>query len=284
MKPSALCLTTMLCLLTLPCLGEDRGLLLDLDAGRGVTLAEDGRVSVWKNQAPGEVARDFVQRDEGRKKAGEGRPTLRPAITELNGHSALVFLQQELVCLDEGVFDVLTQGGGCTWVAVLAVHAQREGLKDVNSFFGNLRNSDNFEGLWGCVNDDNTVWWGARNAVTFGRFDANNPQLLGPKLERGRFYIVAGRMAAGTGRVKLELFVDGIAPVASAEIPVNPKANPSKMAIGQERDATNHPGHESFDGEIARFLIYSRALDDAELESLLSSLRKRYLPLPGRAP
>ena len=84
--------------------------------------------------------------------------------------------------------------------------------------------------------------------------------------------------------VKLELFVDGIAPVASAEIPVNPKANPSRMAIGQERDATNHPGHESFDGEIARFLIYSRALDDAELERLLSSLRKRYLPLPRRAP
>ena len=32
------------------------------------------------------------------------------------------------------------------------------------------------------------------------------------------------------------------------------KKNSSRMAIGQERDAIEHPGKESFDGEIARFL------------------------------
>lgn len=42
-----------------------------------------------------------------------------------------------------------------------------------------------------------------RNGVTFGRFDANNPQLLGPKLDVGPFYVVAGRIAASTGKVKL---------------------------------------------------------------------------------
>ncbi len=253
-----------------------RDLILDLDADRGVTVEDGDRVSLWQNQVAGFAGRDFVKRDAGRKKAGAGRPSLRKEVKELNGHSALVFLQQELVCMDEKAFDSLTQGGGCTWVTVIAVREQRVGLKDVNSFFGNLRNDGNFEGIWGCVNDDNTVWWGARNGITFGRFDANNPQLLGPKLEKGRFTIVAGRMGAGTEKVKLEIFSGDTKPAAATEIRVNPKANPSKLAMGQERDATNHPGHESFDGEIARFLIFARPLDDAELKALFSSLRETY--------
>ncbi len=128
------------------------------------------------------------------------------------------------------------------------------------------RLSGNYEGLWGALSDDNTLWWGARNGISFGRFDANNPQLLGPKLTTGRFYLVAGRMAAGTGAVKLELFVNSLLAAATAAIPVNPESNPSKMAIGQERDAINHPGHESFDGEIARLLIFKRPLAPARTE------------------
>jgi hypothetical protein len=147
----------------------------------------------------------------------------------------------------------------------------------VNSFFGNLRNGEKYEGVWGCMNDDNTLWWGARNGLTFGRFDANNPQLLGPKLETGKFHLIAGRMAAGGGTVKLELFSNGAKPVATTDFPVNPKANPSRMTIGQERDAIQHPGHESFDGEIARFLIWDRPLEDGELATSMELLRAEYL-------
>ena len=53
------------------------GLILDLDADRGVTLADGDRVTVWRNQVADFAAQDFVQRDEGRKEAGSGRPTLR---------------------------------------------------------------------------------------------------------------------------------------------------------------------------------------------------------------
>ena len=60
------------------------------------------------------------------------------------------------------------------------------------------------------------------------------------------------------------------------EVPVNPDANPSKMAIGQERDAINHPGKESFDGSIARFLIYERPLSDAELNRTIKFLSNLY--------
>jgi hypothetical protein len=147
----------------------------------------------------------------------------------------------------------------------------------VNSFFGNLRNGQKYEGIWGSLNDDNTLWYGARNSLTFGRFDKNNPQLLGPVLETGKFHLIGGRMAAGTGTVKLELFTHSAKPVATGEIPVVPTANPSKMTIGQERDAIEHPGHESFDGEIARFLIWERPLTDAELAAAIATLQESYI-------
>ena len=50
----------------------------------------------------------------------------------------------------------------------------------------------------------------------------------------------------------------------------------SKMAVGQERDATNHPGRDSFIGEIARILFWERPLTDAELAETLDALRKEY--------
>ena len=194
----------------------------------------------------------------------------------MNGHATLVFRQQELVNMEEDAFDHLTRGKGCTWISVMAVYEQRVGVKDVNSFFGNLRNGAKYEGLWGCLRDDNTLWTGARNGLTFGRFDQNNPLVLGSKLEVGKYYIVAGRMAAGTGAVKIDLFVNSAKPVGTGMFPVQVDANPSRMAIGQERDAIEHPGKESFDGEIARFLIYQRPLTDQELSEAIRHLALHY--------
>lgn len=253
------------------------GLLLDLDASKGVSLEDGNAVGAWENQVADAKPRLFIKRDAGRKEAGSGRPTLRDAVPELGGKPALVFRQQELVCMDEDAFDGLTTGKGHTWLVVIAVHPQRVGLKDVNSFFGNLRNGGKYEGVWGCFNDDNTLWYGTRNGRTFGRFDENNPQVLGPKLETGKFHLVGGRMAAGVGTVALELFHNAAEPVATGDAPVDPAANPSKMTIGQERDAIEHPGYESFDGEIARFLIWERPLEDAELEQALEYLKSSYL-------
>lgn len=253
------------------------GLILDLDAAKGVTLQQENKVIAWENQVTTSPAKEFVVQDKGRKEPGSGRPAFRANIAALNNHPSLVFLQQELVCADEDTFDSLTTGKGHTWMAIIAVHSQRLGLKDVNSFFGNLRNGGKYEGVWGCLNDDNTLWWGTRNGLTFGRFDANNPQVLGPKLEPQKFYLLVGRMAAGQGSVPLELFVNEPKPVATAPFPVNPKANPSRMVVGQERDAIEHPGHESFDGEIARFLIWNRPLSDEELRKTMDALREMYL-------
>ncbi len=273
MKPFLFLIASAALCLALP----EEGLLLDLDAAKGLTLEDGDKVSAWENQAPAAKAKLFVKQDEGRKEKGSGRPTLRPAIPELNGKPALVFRRQELVCMDEDTFDGLITGKGHTWLAVISVFPQQDGLKDVNSFFGNLRNGAKYEGVWGCVNDDNTLWYGVRNSLTFGRFDKNNPQLLGPILETGKFHIVGGRMAAGAGTAKLELFANGANPVATAEIPVEAAANPSKMTLGQERDAIEHPGHESFDGEITRFLIWERPLTETELTNTIATLLKTYI-------
>src|SRR6478735_66532 len=145
-------------LLCLSAAAEPASLIVDLNAAKGLVLEDGDRVAKWTSKVAGAPAREFVKRDEGRKEPGSGRPTLRKNLKELNGKPALVFLQQELTCLEENAFDNLTTGGGHTSFAVLATRQQRVGLKDVNSFFGNLRNSDNYEGLWGAFNDDNTLW------------------------------------------------------------------------------------------------------------------------------
>ena len=244
------------------------GLMVDLDAAKGTTLDAEGRVTTWANQAGPASLRSFVGQPKGRAEATSGLPTPVKGVP-----AALSFRQQELVCHDEAAFDGLLRGDGCTWVAVITVYPQRVGLKDVNSFFGNLRNGQKYEGLWGCLDDDNTVWWGARNGLTFGRFDVNNPKLVGPKLEEGRFHVLAGRLGAGQGEVLAEFFVNDLKACATARFPINPLADASKLAVGQERDAIQHPGKESFDGEVARFLLWNRPLSDAELKTVLEGVR-----------
>ena len=251
-----------------------KGLILDLDADGGIKMV-DGRVASWGNQVNFKAKAFIATRDASHKK-GTGHPALKEKVAAIGGHNTVVFKRQELINNKEDAFDHLITGSGYTWFAVMSVYSQVSGLKDVNSFFGNLRNGGKYEGFWAGLKDDNTLWMGSRNGITFGRWDQNNPQLLGPKLQENRYYVIAGRMGAGTGNVTIELFVNGAKPVASKPFPVNPKANSSKMAIGQERDATNHPGHESFDGELARLLMWDRPLSNDVLNLVFSSLKKTY--------
>ena len=104
-----------------------------------------------------------------------------------------------------------------------------------------------------------------------------NPQVISKApLEENKYYLIMGRMGAGTEMVDIELFVNSTIPVDKQQVPVDPKANPSKMAVGQERDATNHPGWESFHGEISRLMIFERPLTDDELASVANYLIEKY--------
>jgi hypothetical protein len=51
---------------------------------------------------------------------------------------------------------------------------------------------------------------------------------------------------------------------------------PSRMAIGTERNAINHQGKESFDGEIARLLMFETALDKQKMKEVYDYLRSVY--------
>jgi type 1 glutamine amidotransferase len=266
-------------------LGEDydfepiqKNLVLDLNADKDVELEDGDRVKKWSNQVASSPAKEFVKQDEGRAVKGTGRPGLKLQVPEIRGHNTLVFNRQELVNHHEDAFDHLLTGSGYTWFAVIAPYTQLPGLKDVSSFFGNLRNDSNYEGVWGNFADDNRPWMGSRSGKTFGRFDENNPMIIADApLQENRYYLLIGRMGDGTGKVPLELFINDVsAPAASGVFPVYPAANASKMAVGQERDATNHPGKESFDGEIARLLIYDRPLDDEELAIMADKLKMDY--------
>lgn len=255
----------------------EKGLILDLNADVGVQTEDSARVVKWQNMVSDFPAQDFKSRDKGREISGSGRPTLRKDVRGIGGHNSLIFRRQELVNHKEDAFDHLTTGNGYTWLIVISPYKQVVELEDVNSFFGNLRNSAKYEGFWGGFTDDNRVWIGSRNGITFGRWDKNNPKVLASQsLEAGEYYLLMGRMGSGAGEVDIELFINGLKPVAVKSFPVNPEGNPSKMAIGQERDAVNHPGRESFDGEITRFLLYERPLSDQEMKKMKKAIMKEY--------
>jgi hypothetical protein len=257
-------------------IATSEGLIVDLDADRGLTIEDGNRVARWENQAPLATARFFDKEDGGRAIAGSGRPLLRRSVEALAGHATLVFRESELVNSNEDLFHRLLTGNGYTWITVISPYVQKGRLPNVNSFLGNLQNGGMYEGIWAGFDDNGAIWMGSRNAVTFGRYDPNNPKVQGPILQRGQYYIVAGRMGAGQGAVPVELFVDSATPLASSSFPVNPQAKSSRLAIGQERDAIEHPGAESFDGEIARLLIYDRPLTTGELSSAIDALREVY--------
>jgi type 1 glutamine amidotransferase len=258
------------------------GLMLDLDANYGVEIEDGAKIRSWQNKVKTNGVVKFVKQDQGRTIAGTGRPKLAMNSAKAGGNNTVIFNRQELVNDNEDAFDHLITGSGYTWFSVMAVYQQVPLLPDVNSFFGNLRNSNlddkgKYEGFWGGLSDDNRAWMGTRNAVTFGRWDENNPQVISSQsLKTGQYYLLIGRMASGTQTAKLELFINGLTPVAEGTVPVNPDANSSKMVIGQERDATNHPGKESFDGEISRFLVYERPLSDEELKIMVNKLMTDY--------
>jgi hypothetical protein len=255
-----------------------------LNADKDVTLEEGKLVSNWKNQVTDFPAQDFAKYDKGRATPGSGRPTLHENIAELGGHNSLIFREDELINMNEEAFDHLTTGNGYTWFTVMSAYAQvgegvgKSRLKDVSAFFGNLNCGKGAlcSGFWAGFEDDNDLWTGPRNGKSFGRYNADNPKLMGPRFEEKKYYVVAGRLGAGTGTVTTDVFVDSGKPYASTDFPTNPKANASVMAIGTERAAWQHPGKESFHGELARVLMYERPLSDQEMTETMAFLKKMY--------
>lgn len=71
---------------------------------------------------------------------------------------------------------------------------------------------------------------------------------------------------------KLNFFLNDSKPLTVAQFPVMPKSNLYKMVVGQERDAVEHAGKGSFDGSIARLLIYEGGMDDVKFKPKMNKL------------
>ena len=277
-------------------------LVLDLDADKGVALEDGDKVTTWTNQAPNPKAVDFKATEEGRTltiikqdEPGTGRPTLRKDANEINGHNSLIFRSDELINDNDEAFHGMMTGAGYTWFAVIKPYEQtlpnervRRNSKYPNAFFGCLRSSGppqkesgQYAGFWGSFYPDGRVYMGSRNGLNIKvRDNVNTPEIAGPVPSIDQWHIIMGRQGSGKGEVLLELFVDDpSSAVNSGKYPVA-DVEPSRMAIGTERNAINHQGSESFDGELARLLMYETALDRTQMKEVHDHLRKTYFEKP----
>jgi hypothetical protein len=150
------------------------GLILDLDAAKGVECDTSNKVLSWNNQVIGARAQAFKPNPIGRTDPAAGVPTRLDSAISSGEHSTIQFNRQELINGDEDAFDHLIQGNGYTWLAVIAVYEQTSPVKNTHAFFGNLRNTTAFEGqgtgghyegFWGVVHDDRHVYAGTRNGI-----------------------------------------------------------------------------------------------------------------------
>ncbi len=270
-------------------------LVLDLNADIGVTTEDGNWVTTWKNQAPNSRAVDFNHTEEGRTKTiisqeelGTGRPALLENSKEINGHNSLIFREDELINDNDEAFHGMMTGGGYTWFAVIKPYEQggpgKIDSRYPNAFFGNLRNTakpqlegGQYAGFWGSFYPDGRVYMGSRNGLSEKvRDGVNTPEVAAPPPIVNEWHIIMGRQGSGKGIVKLELFVnDPLVAVNSHDYPVG-DVEPSRMAIGTERNAINHQGKESFDGELARLLMYETALSQQEMKQVYDYLRTAY--------
>lgn len=214
------------------------------------------------------------------------------------------------------VYDRLIQGAGYTWIAVIKPYAQislvgaNDDQKDINILFGNLKNGDagkcQYCGVWAGVSTSTDrpmfFWAGNRGDDDFsagapyegqpysnngtGHYRTDgNPHVFGRQMTVGKWEIVGARMGSGSGDVWIETFMGkSNAVIAKKPWRVYPTYGPDEdadmMAIGTERDAANHVGLESYDGEFARILIWERPLGDVELQQALNALDSLYFQPP----
>ncbi|WP_020533179.1 hypothetical protein [Flexithrix dorotheae] len=263
------------------------GLLLDLNADAEVKVVSDSLVISWRNQVSNAASKDYIYTDAGRTIPGSGRPLLNKNAEGLNGHSSIIFREDELINDNDNAFHGLITGKGYTWMVIIKPYKQERGGGNYpQAFFGCLRNSappqneeGQFAGFWGSFYIDGKVWMSSRSGEgEFSRGGYTTPEVVGPYLPINKWYIVSGRQAAGGPgtTVDLELFVDDPSkPIATGKYPVS-SWEPSRMAIGTERNAINHQGGESFDGELARILIYDRPVSSQEMEAIFNYLKLEY--------
>jgi hypothetical protein len=229
-------------------------LIEDLDAENGVTLGAGTDVTAWANQAAG--GGDDVA-------ASVGSPQLLAEDT-IGGKDAVEFTSDRMIGDDNSAFDVLLSGSGFTWFIVAKVPDQIGG--GGNRFFGTLQNFNPWDGIMAGVT-------GAEQPYNAVRSGSDVTITAVTNLNDGNYHIIAGRLAAGTGSVLQEVFVDEATAAASGNVTVDGVDDCDGLSVGSERTG----GAEYIDASIARILIYDRPLSDVEMSHNMSKLDRLYM-------
>lgn len=295
------------------------GLVLDLDADKGVTADGSGKVSNWRNQVNNAPAQDFHERDADRawiqnaalsnqihwgnyhhprsanggwtNPVASGKPRLLQNVDAINNHNALKFELDELHNDNDAAFDGLHTGSGYTWFVLVKPYPQSTNGAAPNAFFGCLRNTadpqregGNYSGFFASFEEKGKVYVSSRNGEDGGLWPGGGKTVrVETSYSSNQWTILAARQGAGSPNqmVNLEVFLNGVnSPVASGNYKISPSGStyePSRLVIGQERNARNHMGQEGFKGELARFLIFDRPLNANEMSSIYDYLHQTYL-------
>ena len=228
------------------------GLVQDLDADRGVT-ASNMEVSDWVNQAA--TGGDDVSTNRG---------TVLVVANAANGHDALGFSDSRMASDDQSAFDAIMQGNGYTVFVVVRPAMQDQTIKNV--IFGTLLDTAPF------------------NGVTLGAADAGaNPYVMprpsdvdifvqSSQMRANQWTILAARLSAGRNLQTAELFIDSTTAIESGTVNIPGDTDSGPLSVGSERIG----GTEHFDGDLARILIYSRPLTDAEFRETGQALSALY--------
>lgn len=240
------------------------GLIQDLDAGAGLTIA-DGRVVGWSNQIL-DGGDDLVTNSGTiqRVESPSGAPALRfNQTSRMTGN-------------DRGAFDATLNGAGFTWFVVADPATQNSSVKNV--LLGTLVEESPWSGFTFGVQSDNRPYLMVRPAHDLFA-TATEP------LDDG-FHLFVGRMSSGENTQTAELFVNGPTTVASVEADIHSRINSGALTIGAERET----GLEFFDGDLTRILIYDHPLSTAEIQAVGRVLSAQYglinefyveRPIPG---
>ena len=234
------------------------GLIQDLDAEVGVTTSGTD-VTAWVNQ--GSAGDDVTSGTGGAQLVASATP---------GGQAAVRFTNDRLVGDDAAAFDSIVQGSGLTWIAVINPGAQAgSDNPGKNAIFGTLENSSGFNGYVGGIDNAESVY-GLERANS-GADERTTGATTG--LDAG-WVIVVGRVAAGTGSVLQEVFVNSATADGSSNITIGAAGEADLLAIGAERAGGAAP--EYYDGDLARLLIYNRPLTDQELDQVGFDLATTY--------
>lgn len=244
----------VLCTLLVAALGQSAnaitsvGLIQDLDAN-SLIGADGSTVNSWVPSVG-----DTVNLAGG----GAGNPTLQ--VGAINGNNAVRFSNNSrLIGDDASLFDSNINGSGYTWIAV--VDAGNNTTANQNRIFGTLINAGPFSGQTADV-ENNKVASHNRfgGGVSMGATDVD-----------AGFFIAGGRLGAGLGSQIAEVFMNSTTADGSSNVNVG-VSDAGAISIGSERTG----GTEFFDGDIARILIWNRAISDEELNEAGFQLARTY--------